>query len=332
MTQNPYVFAGGCPRSGTTLVQRILHHHPMLAMGNDTHFIPKCVDRSTRADPPITPELVECVRTFPRFSKLQLGDSAIDRAAAAAGTYAEFVSALYDEFAAASQKPYAGEKTTDYMQRIPLLDRLFPWVRFLHIVRDGRDVALSFLDWARPDRGPGRFPLWDEEPVAVSALLWEHRVSEGRRDGAKLNTGRYVEVRFESIVSHPRETLADMCSFLRLPFAEEALEYHRGKERPKPGRATKSAWLPPTQGLRDWRTQMSPRDVELFEAIAGDVLEGLGYERASSSVSPEIAAVADRCRTWWESERVKRPSKKKPAWWSKSHNPESGRLRSGRGS
>jgi Sulfotransferase family len=311
-TQNPYVIAGGCPRSGTTLLQRILDHHPMLAMGNDTHFIPKCIPAASPGDLPLMPDMVECVRTFPRFQRLGLTDPAIDRAAARASTYAEFVSGLYEEFAAANQKQVAGDKTTSYMQRIPLLNRLFPWVRFVHLIRDGRDVALSFLEWARPDKGPGRFPLWDEEPIGVSALLWEDRVSEGRRDAAALSPTRYLEVRFEAMVGAPKETLAEMCSFLELPYAEEALEFHRGRARPKPGRKAKSAWIPPTPGLRDWRSQMAPKDVELFEAIAGDLLEQLGYERAYSRISPETADIADRCRAWWTSKKVKRPSPKEP--------------------
>jgi len=96
----------------------------------------------------------------------------------------------------------------------------------------------------------------------------------------------------------------------------EAKEREQRRERAlavrdESGLSAKSAWLPPTQGLRDWKTQMSARDVVLFEALAGDLLATLGYERVSESFSPEIREVADRCRVWWDSEMAKRGAKRK---------------------
>jgi sulfotransferase family protein len=315
MGRNPYVFAGGCHRSGTTLLQRMLDHHPMLAMGNDSHFIQDCMgDPSTPVDRPLTDEVVECVRWYPQLRRLRLPDSAVDRAAAGASTYGEFVSLLYTELATARGKPLAGEKSPVYIRHIPLLDRLFPWVKFVHLIRDGRDVALSLKERVPPNRGPRRFTLWDEEPLAVCALFWERTITRGRHDGEGFAAGRYLELRYEALVSRPRETLTAALSFLELPFSEESLEFHQGKTRPRPGRSSKSAWLPPTPGLRDWRSQMDPRDVELFEAIAGDLLVELGYERAFTRISPAVAAVADQCRSWWANP-IRRPSsKKRPPW------------------
>ncbi len=45
---NPYLFVGGCPRSGTTLLQRMLDHHPELALANDSHFIPRALEKTSR--------------------------------------------------------------------------------------------------------------------------------------------------------------------------------------------------------------------------------------------------------------------------------------------
>ena len=307
--RNPYLFACGCPRSGTTLLQRMLHHHPLLAVGNDSHFIPRCItDRASPERSPLTPEMVQCVRTYPRFRRLGLSDSAVDRAAEQSSTYVEFVSHVYTEFGNAHGKRLAGEKTPDYIRHVPLLDALFPWTRFLHVIRDGRDVALSARSWAtRRDRrlGPARFELWDEEPTAALALWWSRFVVKGRKHGAQVSGGRYLEVRFEALAAEPRQTLEGILTFLGLPFAEEALLYHRGRSRPKAGRSAKKAWLPPTPGLRDWRTQMPSRDVELFEALAGDLLEELGYERVFPRIAPGVASLADRYRAKWISDRAR---------------------------
>src|SRR5438093_9844524 len=63
MNQNPYLFVVGCPRSGTTLLQRMLDGHPQLAVANDTHFIPKAIGQvDPGVDPPMTPALLQAVR------------------------------------------------------------------------------------------------------------------------------------------------------------------------------------------------------------------------------------------------------------------------------
>ncbi|MEE9129378.1 MAG: sulfotransferase [Phycisphaerales bacterium] len=302
--KNPYVFVVGCLRSGTTLLQRMLDHHPQLAVGYDSLFIPQVIkDVAVGIDPPLIPELVERVRGHPRFARLGLPDAAVRGAAAKARTYSEFVCILYSEFGRIHGKPLAGEKSPGYCRHLPRLHALFPWVRTIHLIRDGRDVTLSILQW---HKGPVKLRLWQKEPVAACALWWRRDVSTGRRDGGDLGPARYREVTYEELVGQPEEALRDLAAFLKLPFAPEMLAYHKGKTRSKPGRSAKAAWLPPTPGLRDWRTQMAKRDLELFEAIAGDLLSGLGYERAFDTISPEIAAVAEQCGRWWESQMAER--------------------------
>ncbi|HET7087176.1 MAG TPA: sulfotransferase, partial [Anaerolineae bacterium] len=305
--RNPYVFVVGCPRSGTTLLQRMLDHHPQLAVANDSHFIPRAIEHvPIGVDPPLTPELVEWVRTYRRFYRLGLSHAAVYEAATKARTYREFVSALYSEYGQLDGKPLAGEKTPDYVRHLPRLHALFPWVRTIHILRDGRDVALSTLEWAREDKGPRKFELWGEEPVAVCALWWRWHVRTGRQGGAALRPTQYCEVRYEDLVTQPEKILYALADFLDLPFAQAMLTYYVGKVRNKPGLSAKKAWLPPTPGLRDWRTQMRERDVELFEALAGDLLTALGYERGVTTISQEVIAVAERCRRWWESAITRR--------------------------
>jgi len=297
---NPYVFVVGCPRSGTTLLQRMLDSHPLLTVANDPHFIEYGI-RGEDGDVPLTAKLVERVLSYRTFGRLGLSVEEARAAARRATTYAEFVRTLFTALATKRNKPLAGEKTPHYVRFLPLLHGLFPQARFIHIIRDGRDVALSTLEWARPDRGPGRFRLWASEPVAVCALSWRWHVATGRRDGSPLGQ-LYREVRYEALLEDPETILRELMDVIELPFAREMLDYHRGKTRRDPGLTPKDAWLPPTLGLRDWRAQMALEDVELFEALAGDLLSSLGYERAFSTITPEVDALASRCRPAWERE------------------------------
>jgi hypothetical protein len=304
---NPYLFVVGCPRSGTTLLQRMLDHHPLLAVSNDPHFIPYGINGAAEGvDPPVTPALVERLLGYRTFARLAIPEPEVREAASRARTYSELVGELYSTFARLRGKALAGEKTPRYVRFLPLLDSLFPWARTIHLVRDGRDVALSTLEWARADRGPGRFRLWRDEPIAVAALSWRWHVTTGRRDGSELGARRYREIRYEELVARTEPTLREVAAFLGLPFAHEMLGYHEGRVREAPELSAKDAWLPPTAGLRDWRVQMEPGDVELYEAIAGDLLELLGYERAFPRVSPPVRERAERCREAWIAEVAER--------------------------
>jgi len=288
------------------LLQRMLDAHPQLAVANDTHFIPKAIAGLADDDLPLTPELVERVIGYHRFHRLGIDDDLARTLAIGAQTYAGYVGALYGAYAIARGKGIAGEKTPDYVRCIPLLDRLFPWARFVHIVRDGRDVALSALDWAGEGKGPGRFALWSTEPIAVCALWWRRQVEPGARVGRSMAAGRYREIRYETLVSHPEPPLRGLCSFLGLPYDVAMERFHDGHEgvtQPDARMDAKKAWLPATPGLRDWRTAMEPRDVALFEALAGDTLVELGYERSVPRIPRDIVKTAERCAELWSEDR-----------------------------
>jgi hypothetical protein len=285
----------------------MLDNHPQIAVANDSHFIPRAIAPiGTETDPPLTAELVERVLHYHRFARLGIPEPVAREASARAGTYGEFVSELYSEHARLHGKELAGEKTPDYVRYLPLLHSLFPRARVIHIIRDGRDVALSTLEWAREDKGPGKFALWREQPVAVCALWWRWQVETGRREGARLGPEIYRDVRYEDLVADPETTLRNLSEFLELPFAPEMVSFHAGKTKSDPRLSAKSAWLPPTPGLRDWRRDMAPRDLELFEAIAGDFLSELGYETKSDEIAPEAASTARDCESWWDAEMAAR--------------------------
>src|SRR5436309_14119326 len=88
--RNPYLFIVGCPRSGTTLLQRMLDNHPMLAIANDTHFIPRVVDPDG-GDVALSPGLVDRAFDYHRFGRLGLDAPAVRRAASGTRTDAECV-------------------------------------------------------------------------------------------------------------------------------------------------------------------------------------------------------------------------------------------------
>ena len=300
----PFVFVVGCPRSGTTLLQRMLDSHPQLTIANDTHFITRAAKRVFRREsqPSLTPELVASVKSYRRFYRMGLSEEEVDVAAEDCLTYAAFVSRLYAQRGQKFQKDLSGEKTPDNCRNMPLLHGLFPASRFVHIIRDGRNTALSTLNWATESKGPGKWSLWNEDPLATCALWWRWQAGIGERDGQKLGKDYYHRLKYEELVAEPETELGKISTFLGIPYSESMANYHAGKTRHQPGLSAKAAWLPPVKNLRNWQTDMSPEDVDVFEGIAGKLLNGSGYSCRGRRPSATVKSRVARSLAWWESE------------------------------
>jgi hypothetical protein len=279
---NPYVFIVGCPRSGTTLFQRVVDAHPELAVIDETLWILRLYRRSegVTADGLVTPRVIDDLLADRRFVRLDLPIADVERLLDGGRTpYTRFVSGIFDLYGRSRGKPLVGDKSPGYVRRIPTLHQLFPEARFVHLIRDGRDVALSATGWKKADRIFRGWPDWPDDPWTTAALWWERSVRLGRDASGLLPPGRYHEVKYEALVADPTAESRKLCAFLDLPYDEAMVRFHEGRTRPQRGRGTKSQWLPPTSGLRDWRTQMSADALERFEAAAGDLLDELGYGR-----------------------------------------------------
>lgn len=299
---NPFIFIVGCPRSGTTLLQRIVNAHPRIAILHETHWIPKFYKRGIGLTPEgwVTPELVERIIGHRTFAKLGIGREALQGLLRTGGpvSYAQFVRGIYDLYARGQGKPLVGDKTPEYGRKLGILHGLFPEARFVHLIRDGRDVGLSHLNWrVKTDKLHWRLATWGQDPVTTGALWWKWNVRLTQEAGQPLGPEQYYELRYEALVARPEEECSRLCAFLGVPYDEAMLRFHEGRTQRKPGLDPKEAWLPVTPGLRDWRTQMPAPQIERFEAAAGDLLDELDYPRAVPQPRPEMMDRASRLRT-----------------------------------
>jgi Sulfotransferase family len=297
---NPFVFIVGAPRSGTTLLRRIVDAHPDIAITRETHWITKLLegDDAFSPDAPVTTELLRRLRAHPKFTRMDVDDPELDRMVRAAPvSYSELVTRIFDRYGEAHGKRLVGDKVPDYVRHLALLHRLWPAARFVHLIRDGRDVSLSMLTRERFAR---RFATWQEDPIATAALSWEQLVRLGREAGAELPPDRYYELRYESLVAAPAKECRKLCEFLGVAYDERMPRFHEGRTREEPGRDAKSAWRPVTPGLRSWRTEMADGEVERFEAAAGELLGELGYPRTLPDPSPTAKRRAAQLRNAFE--------------------------------
>jgi Sulfotransferase family len=303
----PPVFVLGVRRSGTTLLRVMLDCHSQLAVPDESYFVPQLADRHRgRID---IDAFVDDLRRLPTLREWHLSVGAVRSRLRPDQPLGEAIAAVYETYAAARGKERWGDKTPMYMQHLPMLERLFPTALYVHLIRDGRDCALSFAQmpegivtrsWALPRDAAGFACQWRAEVVAARQL--------GTRVGP-----RYLEVRYERLVAEPEETLRAVCAHIDLPFEPAMLDYAANVDVTRQPHQ-QSLRRPPTPGLRDWRADMDADDVRAFERVAGDLLAELGYETRSGPTLRgrlERAWYATRVTAWNGAARAVRIS---PLW------------------
>lgn len=298
-----FPFFVGSGRSGTTLFRNVFDAHPKLAVMHEGHFIGAMARMRRRYESSEGVEIGVFMRDLfnnDNFRRQGLTRPAVEEALAAKAPQrlSDAIRTVLEAYAAAHDKPYYGDKTPGYVAQISELAAMFPDAKFVHIIRDGRDVGMSYLE--RDEWGPAT--------MAEAALYWRSRVGRGRKAGSALGAGRYREVRYEDMVEDPEGTVMGLCRFLGLEYDMAMMEYHhRGREfaaSTKHPEAFSGLAKPVTKGMRDWRTEMDPDDVALFETIAGDLLAELGYDVTGIGGDGKLRTQALAAQARWQAKRT----------------------------
>jgi hypothetical protein len=284
----PAPFVVGVGRSGTTLLRLMLDAHPELTIPPETHFVPELIRAADKrgASPERIAEIMISQRQWADFGldadELR-GRLAVLEPLDAAGA----LRAFYGLYAVRADKPRWGDKTPIYVEHMREIEAALPEARFVHLIRDGRDVALSRI----------RRALDEPPPAGRIARNWKRRIGAARKRARKL--GHYLELRYEDLVTETEASLRRVCEFVELPYDAAMLDYHhragerlselagdlpaRGSKARRPGSERLAAHALATEPPREerigaWREQMSPADVAAFEDAAGGLLDELGYE------------------------------------------------------
>lgn len=277
----PFPFVVGCRRSGTTLLRAMLASHPQVAVPPESRFLltfaPTTLQRFD------APRLLDDLYANDSFLLWKLRRQLVEASFRDNPplSYPDAARRLYELWADQHRgKSRYADKTPDHVLRIGALTALFPEARVVHIVRDGRDVAASFLELGWVDR------------IEKAALHWRYRVLRGREVGALLPQRRYHELLYEDLVQRPERTVRAMCAALDLPFDPAMLRYEKAAADNRRTEAfphhNRYVGRPLRPGLRDWRRDMPDAAVRRFEAVAGDALAEFGYELRSHTRRPPL--------------------------------------------
>jgi len=202
------------------------------------------------------------------------------------------------------------ETTPEHLLYISRIKETIPGALIVHVIRDGRDVALSWekLSQIRP------LP-WDRNRLAMAAgIYWEWIVNKGRQSGRKLGAD-YIEVRYEDLVQRPAEVLRNLETFI-----EHDLDYERIAQAAigsvsEPNTAFKNEQRSP---ICRWKNDLSQADLATLERLVGGTLEELGYELSTKgSNCSDLSRMRTAYRLYFEGKQYLKTRTPAGRWFVK---------------
>lgn len=281
----------GSPRSGTTLLRFMLDTHPELAIPPETGFLnlfPKLKGRGDKLRQRFFHEVVNFPKPIPNWPDFEISEETFWAILKEINPFniPDGYRAFYQLYATRFGKARWGDKTPLYCMELNLIRRVLPEARFIHIIRDGRDAALSLRKmWFSPG--------WE---IGVQAAYWKKCVLAARQAG--LGRTDYMEVHYEDLILKPQETLERICGHISLRYDEVMLRYYtrtptrlrEHKERSRPNghllvtrdqrrcQQVRTTGPPDSDRVLAWKQAMDVDEIKAFQIVAGDLLKKLGYE------------------------------------------------------
>jgi hypothetical protein len=266
-------FIVGCQKSGTTWLARLLDGHPEAACRGEAHF----------ADV-LAPMMLQAVKGYTGVRKT-CGHLDGDAIWSAVRMLADRILISYVAAHPERTITAVGDKTPEGAIAIEALAQMYPGARFIHIIRDGRDGAVSGWAHLKREGNDDRFGDFAEYAAYFAKSHWTNYIGQARRAAAAL-AGRCLEVRYEALHADAASETRRLLEFLALDASDESVQAcldagaferltggrHRGEEQPD------SHFRKGLVG--DWVNHFDAESLAAFESIAGPLMDELGYERA----------------------------------------------------
>ncbi|HWS37445.1 MAG TPA: sulfotransferase [Actinoplanes sp.] len=291
MSDRP-IFVVGCPRSGTTMLQLMLHAHPRIALPPENRFLLPAFYRRHEfgdlTDPGRRRALGEWITASANFGDLGLdAGTVIEAVVAAPPTLGSALGTVFKLYAARFGKPRWGDKRPAYLRNLPAIRRLFPDAQIINIMRDGRDCVASLKET------PWR-------PADFNELIdyWARSADASLRAARTYPADVFHQVRYEDLTADPETHLRAICDFL-------GEEYDPAMAHPSELAAVAvpswKTWHAMTRSevttarTGTWRQRLTAEEITRCEAVFGDRLARFGY---SLSTECRRTTRVRAARTW----------------------------------
>jgi hypothetical protein len=279
------VFSIGCSRSGTTLL-----YHMILSAGDfavyrmESHVFTLLEPRFQ----PLTSNKNKQRMLNAWYQSRLFTRSGVDRELFESRVMAEcrnggdFLRILMEEICRSQGVRRWAETTPEHILYMARIKETIPKALFIHVIRDGRDVALSWekLSQIRP------LPGDPHRPAIAAAIYWDWFVSRGRKVGHALGED-YTEVSYEDLVIKPVEILKGLEPFIAHPLDYDRIRSVAIGSVAAPNSAYKGEKRSP---IGRWKTDFTPHELEVCEALIGRSLIDLGYETVTPAATKKMPA------------------------------------------
>jgi len=295
-------FIIGNPRSGTSLFRLLLTSH------SDIHIPPESGfmiwwqrvynDWNWDADNQKLDAFLDDLFNAKKFEFWELDREPLSRTIKAnkPDNYAALSRLIYEHHSEKAGKKNAliGDKNNFHLNHIAELDALYPDAKFVHIIRDGRDVATSYMDMSKIDSTSDYRPRLPSSAADIGQE-WRKNIESVRSGFSKLPSERTLEIRYEDLVLETEKTLTGVCEFLGQTYEPAMLDFYMKNQARKLEPDEFMAWKARTRGQIDssaigkWKN-LPQDDIGIFEKICGDILTTYNYE-----LSDEVSGSARAC-------------------------------------
>ena len=292
MSSDRPIFVVGCPRSGTTMLQLMLHAHPRIAIPPESRFLLTAYRRrhvwGDLRDEGRHRALAEWIVATENFGDLGLDHTrTVEEIVAAPPTLGSALGTVFRLYAERFGKPRWGDKRPAYLRHLPEIRRLFPDAQIINIVRDGRDCVASLKEtpWSPGDLGR-LIDFWARSADASSRALRTY------------SPDVYHQVRYEDLVADPERHLRGLCEFLGERYDPAMAEPSRQAAVAVPSYKTwhtRTHQAVTTARVRSWADRLTAEEITRCESVFGARLKRFGYEPSRDAV----ARPADRVAQAW---------------------------------
>ncbi|KUL23349.1 sulfotransferase [Actinoplanes awajinensis] len=292
MSSDRPIFVVGCPRSGTTMLQLMLHAHPRIALPPESRFLLTAYRRRHEfgdlRDPGRHAALARSIVNSPQFEDLGLDRAeTIAAITAAPPTLGSAVGTVFQRYAERFGKPRWGDKRPAYLRHLPVIRRLFPDAQIITIMRDGRDCVASLKDTP-----------WPPHDLATMIDHWARSADAALTAARRYPADVHHQIRYEDLVADPEHHLRAICRFLGEEY-DPAMTHpcEQAREVVPEYKTWHSLTREQVTAARvsSWQTRLDEAEVRRCEAVFGDRLARFGYQ---ASAVPRSTPAVRATRAW----------------------------------
>lgn len=275
-------FILGNPRSGTSLLRLILNTHSLIGVPPESGFLHWWYEKYknwSAADSINQLKVLEFVKDLLSSKKIEGWNLDEHQLILFINqnqpkNYLELITSIYKLY---TQKPIVGDKNNYYIKHLDEIEIIAQNPKYIHLIRDGRDVACSYLKIKELDQSSFVYLPSVSYDINDIAIEWNNNISQIEDFILDKDS---ISIKYEDLINFPQDTICKICRFLNVNFEENMLNYYLNNDEP----LITSAWKQKTFESIDstnkgkYKSILSKNELEKFNRIASKNLLKFKYD------------------------------------------------------